>query len=161
MPRKKQKVDATTQKRSIVFPKKQLDELEKLANSRDVFVADLIREYVDKGLSVQGYKEDTEYISGIVRQVVSAEIGRQANRLAAMLFKIGVISAGGYFMNVRLMSDVISPSMQEDFKDINSNARKLGIDCMKQNGVGVVEFLEDSDDVETAVKKLKTDFTEI
>jgi hypothetical protein len=78
-----------------------------------------------------------------------------------MLFKIGVIAAGNYFMAVRLMSDVISPSMQEDFKDINSNARKLGIDYMKQNGIGVVEFLEDADDVDEAVKKLKTDFTKM
>ena len=57
------------------------------------------------------------------------------------------------------MSDVISPSMQEDFKDINANARKLGIDYMKMNGVGVVEFLEDEEKVERAAEKLKTDFT--
>jgi hypothetical protein len=49
--------------------------------------------------------------------------------------------------------------MQEDFKDINSNARKLGIDYMKQSGVGVVEFLEDEDAVERAVGKVKTDFS--
>jgi hypothetical protein len=160
LPRKKQKIDASTQKRSIVFPTQQLDEMEKMANSRNVFVADIVREFVDKGLTVQSYKEDTEYITGIIRQTVSAEIGKQANRLAAMLFKIGIISAGNYFMAVRLMSDVISPSMQEDFKDINSNARKLGIDYMKQSGVGVVEFLEDTDEVNAAVQKLKTDFTE-
>jgi len=59
------------------------------------------------------------------------------------------------------MSDVISPSMQEDFKDIHSNARRLGIDYMKQNGVGAVEFLEDGDEVESAARKLKTDFAGI
>jgi hypothetical protein len=57
--------------------------------------------------------------------------------------------------------NVISPSMAEDFKDINTNARKLGIDYMKQNGVGVIEFLEDADEVEAAVRKLKTDLSEI
>jgi hypothetical protein len=58
-----------------------------------------------------------------------------------------------------MLSDVISPSLQEDFKDINSNARKLGIDYMKQNGVGVVEFLEDDEAVDRAVGKVKTDFS--
>jgi hypothetical protein len=47
--------------------------------------------------------------------------------------------------------------MQEDFKDINATARKLGIDYMKQSGVGVVEFLEDEDAVERAAEKLKTE----
>jgi hypothetical protein len=112
-------------------------------------------------LSVESYQENIDFISGIIRQEVKAEIGKQANRLAAMLFKIGVITAGSYFMSARIISDVINPSMQEDFKDINSNARKLGIDYMKQNGVGVVEFLEDADDVDAAVKKLKTDYTDM
>jgi hypothetical protein len=59
-----------------------------------------------------------------------------------------------------MLSDVISPSMREDFKDINSNARKLGIDYMNQSGVGVVEFLEDEDAVDRAVGKVKTDFSQ-
>ena len=59
-----------------------------------------------------------------------------------------------------MLSDVISPSMQEDFKDINSNARKLGIDYMKQNGVNAVGFLEDDEAVLAATEKLKTDFSE-
>jgi hypothetical protein len=135
--------------------------LKKLAASKHINMADIVRGFIDKGLSVQSYQDNIDFISGIVRQEVKAEIGKQANRLAAMLFKVGVITAGNYFMAVRMLSDVISPSMQEDFKDINSNARKLGIDYMKQNGVGVVEFLEDADDVVAAVQKLKTDFSEM
>ena len=137
------------------------ESLKKLAASKHINMADVVRGFIDKGLAVQTYEDNIDFLSGIIRQEVKAEIGKQANRLAAMLFKIGVITAGNYFMSVRMLSDVISPSMQEDFRDINSNARKLGIDYMKQNGVGVIEFLEDADDVETAVKKLKTDFSEM
>jgi len=135
--------------------------LEKFAAKKNQNVSEIIRRAINEHLTIQANREDIDFISGIIRQEVKAEIGKQANRLAAMLFKVGVITAGNYFMAVRLMSDVISPSMQEDFKDINTNARKLGIDYMKQNGVGVIEFLEDADDVEAAVKKLKTDFTNI
>jgi predicted DNA-binding protein len=120
----------------------------------------IIREALDKYFSIEAKKEDTEFFAGVVRPIVKEEIGKQANRLAAMLFKIGIISAGNYFMAARTLSDVISPSMQEDFKDINANARKLGIDYMKQNGVGVVEFLEDTEAVERAAEKLKTDYTQ-
>jgi hypothetical protein len=161
MARKGKAEQQKNQVRSVVFPADTLEQIEKIAAKKNVYASDVIRDFVNKGLSVTGYEDNVELISGIVRQVVSAEIGRQANRLAAMLFKIGVITAGGYFMSARIISDVINPSMQEDFKDINSNARKLGIDYMKQNGVGAVEFLEDADDVETAMKKLKTDYTDM
>lgn len=147
--------------RSVVFPADMLEQIEKVAAKRNVFASDVIRDYVNKGLSVTGYEDNIEFISGIIRQVVSAEIGKQANRLAAMLFKVGIITSGNYFLAVKMLSDVINPSMQEDFKDINSNARRLGIDYMKQSGVGVVEFLEDDEAVAAAVRKLKTDYGEV
>jgi len=145
--------------RSVVFAPDMLEQIEKLAQRKGVSSSEIVRGFVSKGLSVTGYAEDVEYITGIIRQVVSAEINRQANRLAAMLFKVGAITSSNYFLSVKMLSDVISPSLQEDFKDINSNARKLGIDYMKQNGVGVVEFLEDDEAVDRAVGKVKTDFS--
>lgn len=159
MPKKAKPDKQKNQVRSVVFPADMLEQIEKAADRKNVFASDIIRDYVNKGLSVKGYEEDVEYLTGIIRQVVSAEISRQANRLAAMLFKVGAITSSNYFLSVKMLSDVISPSLQEDFKDINSNARKLGIDYMKQSGVGVVEFLEDEDAVERAVGKVKTDFS--
>ena len=138
---------------------KKYEALKKLAASKHINMADVVRGFIDKGLSVQSYEDNIDFLSGIIRQEVKAEMGKQANRLAAMLFKVGAITSSNYFLSVKMLSDVISPSLQEDFKDINSNARKLGIDYMKQNGVGVVEFLEDDDAVSAAVRKVKTDFS--
>ena len=135
------------------------DKIEKLAHHKNMNTSELIRAAIDKYMNVDLIKEDTDFLRNVIQPIVKNEIGKQANRLAAMLFKIGIISAGNYFMSVRVMFDVISPSMQEDFKDINASARKLGIDYMKLNGVGVVEFLEDEEKVERAAEKLKTDFT--
>ena len=150
-----------TKRVTFHLPLDTADKIERLAAKENQDVSKIIRRAIDKHLSIQANKDDIDFISGIIRQEVKVEIGKQANRLAAMLFKIGIITAGNYFMAVRVLSDVISPSMQEDFKDINSNARKLGIDYMKQSGVGVVEFLEDADEVSAAVRRLKTDFTEL
>jgi len=159
MPRKTE--NPKNQTRSVIFPADMLEQIEKAAAKKHVYASDIIRDCVKKGLSVQSYEENIDFLSGIIRLEVKAEIGKRANRLAAMLFKIGVISAGNYFLAARMLSDVISPSMQDDFKDINSNARRLGIDYMKQSGMGVVEFLEDADDVDAAVRKLKTDLSEM
>ncbi len=134
--------------------------LEKLADSKHITVSEIIRKAVNKYMDVDLYKDDADFLTGIIRPLVKDEMGRQANRLAAMMFKVGIITSANYFLAVRTLSDVINPSMQDDFKDINANARKLGIDYMKQSGVGVVEFLEDEDAVERAADKLKTDFSE-
>jgi len=159
MPKKGKQEKQKNQTRSVIFPADTLEQIEKIAVKKNIYASDVIRDFVNKGLSVTGYEDNVEFITGIVRQVVSAEIGRQANRLAAMLFKVGAITSSNYFLSVKMLSDVISPSLQEDFKDINSNARRLGIDYMKQSGVGVVEFLEDEEAVSAAVNKVKTDFS--
>jgi hypothetical protein len=150
----------TVQRRSIAFPVKQLEQLEKLAAKENQDVSKIVRKAVDRYMSIQANKDDIDFITGIIRQEIKAETGKQANRLAAMLFKVGAITSSNYFLAVRMLSDVINPSMQEDFKDINTNARKLGIDYMKQSDVGVVEFLEDGDAVDRAVGKVKTDFSQ-
>ena len=155
MPRKKQKVEERTQKRSVVFSTRQLEEIEKLANHRNCFASDVIRDFVDKGLSVQGYKDDIDFLTGIIRQEVKAAMGLQANRLAAMIYKIGVLAASNYFMNVQMMSDVINPSMQADFKDIQAKARKVGMDYMNMKVKDVLEFLEDEEEIAQTVAKIK------
>ena len=132
--------------------------LEKQADATNQNISQLIRRAIDKYMDVDLYKDDTEFIAGIVRPIVKDEIGKQTNRLASMMFKVGIITSSNYFLAVRTLSDVINPSFQEDFKDINANARKLGIDYMKQSGVGVVEFLEDDEAIERAADKLKTDY---
>jgi len=149
----------TVQRRSIAFPVKQLEQLEKLAAKDNQDVSKIVRRAVDQFMNIQANKDDIDFITSIIRQEVKAEIGKQANRLAAMLFKVGVIASSNYFLSVKMLADVINPSLQADFKDINSNARRLGIDYMKQSGVSVVEFLEDEEAVDAAVEKLKADFT--
>jgi hypothetical protein len=151
----------TVRRRSVAFPATQLAQLEKLAAKENGDVSKIVRKAVDSYMSIRANKDDIDFITGIIRQEVKAEIGKQANRLAAMLFKVGAVTSSNYFLAVKMLSDVISPSMREDFKDINSNARKLGIDYMKQSGVGVIEFLEDDEAVAAAVGKVKTDFSAV
>jgi hypothetical protein len=155
MPRKKQKSEERTAKRSVVFSKRQIEEIEKLAVTRNCFASDIIRDFVDKGLSVQGYRDDTDFLTGIIRQEIKAEMGKQANRLAAMMYKIGVIAAANYFMDVQMLSDVINPSMQADFKDIHSNAQKQGREYMNQKVMDALSFLEDADEVEAVAAQIK------
>jgi predicted DNA-binding protein len=156
-----QKTESRTKRITFHLPLDTVQKLGKLAARENQDMSKIIRKAIENYMSIQANKDDIDYITGIIRQEIKAESSKQANRLAAMLFKVGIITSANYFLAVKILSDVISPSMQEDFKDINSNARKLGIDYMKQSGIGVVEFLEDEDAVEQAVGKVKTDFTKV
>lgn len=149
----------TAHRRSIAFQTSQLEQLEKLARKKHEDVSKLVRRAVDEYLSIQANRDDIDFISAIIRQEVKAEIAKQANRLASMIFKVGAVTASNYFLAVRMMADVISPSMQEDFKDIDSKARKLGIDFMKRNGLAVIEYLQDDGEVQHAAEKIKYDPT--
>jgi Arc/MetJ-type ribon-helix-helix transcriptional regulator len=153
--------EQTKKRINFLLPIEMVGSIEKLAAKKHQTVSEVIRKAINEHLNIQANRDDIDFISGIIRQEVKAEIGKQANRLTAMMFKIGAITSSNYFLAVRMMSDIISPSLQEDFKDINSNARKLGIDYMKQNGVGVIEFLEDDEAVDKVVGKIKTDYYEV
>ena len=146
---------------TVVMSQDMYKSVKMVAASKHINMSDVIRSFIQKGLCVESYQDNIDFLSAIIRQEVKAEIGKQANRLASMFFKVGIIASGNYFMCARLMSDVISPSMQDDFKDINSNARRLGIDYMKMNGVGAVEFLEDDEGVGEAMQKLKMDLNDL
>ncbi len=47
-----------TTKRSFVLDNQTLDTLEKLALKRGINISELVRELIDKGVSVEGHKQD-------------------------------------------------------------------------------------------------------
>jgi len=64
--------------------------IQKLAAKENINMSEVVRKYVYKGLEVQGYRDDLDFITGIIRQEVSAAMGMQAHRLRQIMFKIGV-----------------------------------------------------------------------
>ena len=63
--------------------------------------------------------------------------------------------AANYFIDVKLMADIINPSMQDDFKDIHAKARKQGMEYMNQTVKDVLEFLEGEEEIAQTVAKIK------
>jgi len=129
--------------------------LQKLAAKRNQNMSAVVRKFIDKGMEIQGYKNDLDFITGIIRQEIKAEVGAQVHRLASMMFKIGAISSSNYFLAVRMLADVINPSMQEDFKDINSKARQLGEEFMSMKYSEYKSFWENDESIEEAAGKIR------
>jgi len=134
--------------------------IQKLAAKGHENMSVVVREFIDKGLNVQGYKDDIDFITRIIRQEVRAEIGAQSNRLRQIMFKIGAISSSNYFLAVRMLADVINPSMREDFKDINTNARKLGEEFMEMKYSEFRSVMESEESVEELASQIRRYYEE-
>ena len=61
-----------TQKRSINFTTETLETLDKLAAKNHTTTSELVRGYVEKGLSIEGSREDIDFIARIIRQEITA-----------------------------------------------------------------------------------------
>ena len=83
-----------TQKRSVTFSVDMLEQLDKLAIRNRTTTSELVRGYVEKGLSIDGHKENIDLIATIVRQEVTSELDGQINRVAKMKMKVVKRSTG-------------------------------------------------------------------
>ena len=148
------KIEKAIQMTVKVSPK-QYKAIQKLAAKSSENMSEVVRGFISKGLDIQGYKDDLDFITKIMRQEVTAAMGVQANRLRQIIYKMGVISASNYFLSVRMLADVINPSMEQDFKDINTNARKLGEDFMEMKYADFRTFFNDEEAVEDAINSIR------
>ena len=80
-------------KRSINFSPETLKALDTLAAKNSTTTSELVRQYVEKGLSIEGYSQDIDFIARIVRQElmavyhledIKAVVEQQTNRIAKM-----------------------------------------------------------------------------
>ena len=86
--------------------------MEKLAAVRGISVSDIVREFVEKGLAVDGYKSDTDFIIEIIHKELKEVLEPQINRIVKMLMKIGKVSAGTMYSNLSFIQ-MISDEDQE------------------------------------------------
>ena len=59
-----------TQKRSINFTTETLETLDKLAAKNHTTTSELVRGYVEKGLSIEGSREDIDFIARIQQYIM-------------------------------------------------------------------------------------------
>jgi len=133
-------------KRSIRFKAKSIEEIQKIAVIRKVTVSDIVREYVEKGLTVDSYKEDIDFITEIIHKELKEIVEPQINRIVKMLMKIGKVSAGTMYSNLSLIQ-LINDVDQEAYFEMISRSLKLGVEYMKKKDIEVDAYLGNSGDV--------------
>ncbi len=147
-------IEQKTKRVTIHLPIETVKKIEKLATKNNQDTSKEIRKAIDGYLNIQATKDDIDFISKIIRQEVKVEIEKQANRICAMIYKIGTISAANYYLSSRALTDLINPSFQVDFKDMAEHSRKLGLLYMNKGVSEINKFLLDEEAVQREIDKI-------
>lgn len=134
-----------TQKRSITFNVDTLEQLDNLATRQHTTTSALVRDYVEKGLTIDGHKENIDLIATIVRQEIKSQLDIQIDRLAKMNMKVGKISAGLYYLILKLLLKCYGATKSQSLKELATETRKMGVKYMQLRDYQINDYLEDED----------------
>lgn len=150
-------------KRSINFSPETLKTLDTLAAKNNTTTSELVRQFVEKGLSVEGYRQDIDFIAGIIRQElmavyhiedIKAVVEQQANRIAKMHMKSGKIDAAAFFLLIKVLMNVANEGTEDQFDQMLNEAVTLGVDYMQKKDFQINSFLQDTDNLRRLADKL-------
>lgn len=149
MQNKEKTIQITVKVKKITY-----ESLKMLAAHQHVAVSDVVRRFIDKGITVDAYKEDLDIITQVVRQEIKAQMTPQVDRLVKILIKIGKISAGLYYTTIKTLMRMVGSTKVETFKELATESRKLGIKYMKYKDHEIDKYLEDDDMIFADIEKL-------
>ena len=118
---------------------------------------------VAEGLSIEGSREDIDFIARIIRQEITAvyhvdEIkaiaDHDTDRLAKMLMKIGKINGAIFFLLIKVLMNLANEGSEDDFDQMLSEAVKLGVDYMQKKDFQINSFLQDTSNLRELAEKL-------
>ena len=97
---------------SVYLTKEMCEQVDRMTARGHISRNEQIRRYIEKGLDVEGYRQDIDFIAGIIRQElqavyqiedIKAVVEQQANRIAKMHMKSGKMDAAAFFFFVYVM----------------------------------------------------------
>lgn len=103
------------------------NELEKLAAARQITIPDLIREHIDQGMTINYEVENLDFITGIIREQLSAILIPTMNRIAALQSKTCIQAATSAYLNAEVINKFVPEKYQEEYLDVYEAARKKAI----------------------------------
>lgn len=139
---------------SVKIPQDIYNTIKVLATKKHIKIADVLRGFIQKGIKIDGYKDDIELITNIVRQEVKSQMTPQVERIVKILVKIGKISAGLYYTTIKTLIRMVGSTKSQTFKELATESRKLGIKYMKYKDSELDKYLEDDEMIFADIDKL-------
>ena len=130
---------------SLRLPSKLHEELTFKAQQENTDFSKYCRRLLEKGISVEAYKEDIDFITKIIRNELENIIEPYGNRQIKMLMKIGKATGGTMFTNIKLLLSLIDPEKLYTFKELLESAMKLGVEYMRMKDFEVDQYISDGE----------------
>lgn len=139
-------------KRSISFDSDTLKSLEILAIKNNTTTSDLVREYVEKGLNIEGYTQDIDLITSVIRQELTAIydvndikkiIEQQIERAIKIQIKAGKMSSSSFFLLAQMISVLYDDLPFDKIAEMVENSTKHGVDYIQLKDFKINDFLFD------------------
>lgn len=146
---------------TVKLPKKQYDALKKYAASKHLSMADIVRAFVQKGMSVEAYTQEIDFITAIIRQEISIAINGLSNRIAGLASKDLIMSAAAYYSTIAIIADLIDTNRYTTFREIERKARQLAVEYTKMKLTDAEKLFLSGDGFEQNVKRLRGDDADV
>ena len=112
---------------SIYLTKEMCIQVDKIAAKEHVSRNEQIRRYIEKGLNIDGYTQNIDFISSIIRQEllaiyhiedIKAVVEQQTNRIAKMHMKTGKVDAAAFFLLLKVLINMAHEGTEEQFEQM-------------------------------------------
>lgn len=144
-----------TERKTLHLPTETIAALNKLAAKNGTDLSKEIRHAIDAYLDIEVTAENINMINNVVHQELEAQIKALGNRLAAMLNRLTIISAAGYYANIAIISDLIDTDRYSSFEKIESIARKKALAYANTKSTDSLKTFADDAEMKKAVSDLK------
>ena len=148
---KKRKKEKTHQV-SIYLSDELYNKIITCSSKKQCSMAKLIREFVEKGLSVESYSNEFETIRRMIREELDIVLGKNTERLIKLQVRGTKASAISMYVALKLLSEEYADDTS--FKDLLSNASKQASIYMKQKEKSDAEYKAEAEQMMSDMQKI-------
>ncbi len=120
--------------------------LEVLSAKYGVGISEIIRRFINKGLSIEAAKSDIDDIRAHIRAELESYLKPQVERIIKCVIKGGIASSAGYYLNAKAISRFVPEHLQSEYESALMESKKLGVAHMQVRDRKVEEFMAESED---------------
>ncbi|MBW4085241.1 hypothetical protein [Paenibacillus sp. S150] len=146
---------------TVKLPRKQYESLKKYAATKHLSMADIVRAFITKGMSIEAYTEEIDFITVIIRQEIKIAIDGLSNRLAGLASKDLIMSAASYYSTIAIIADLIDTNRYTTFREIEKKARQLAVEYMKMKLTDAEKLFLSGDTFDHNLERLRGGDTDV
>lgn len=135
---------AESEKLTIRISPRQGEALEQLSRQSKRTKSELVRKFIDKGLSIDNFEQDEAKMLLAIRQAVALELEQPIERIAAIGAKGSQISSAAFFMLIHTIRLMTVEEERSGVDELAAKSRRLGIEYLKAKNESIDAFIENS-----------------